>query len=122
MQHLESGVMVDGHWQQTEQPRRVISPLIANIYLDAFDEDETTWAVGAQDDILILCSSRTAAENAKVQATHILEEKLKLSVNTDKTHITHSDDGVKFLGVEIGTKHTSIRSKKLTAFKASSSR
>ena len=66
----------------------------------------------AFDDILILCSA--AAENAKVQATHILEEKLKLSVNTDKTHITHSDDGVKFLGVEIGTKHTRIQSKQMT--------
>ncbi|MCG7639831.1 hypothetical protein MHN02_21220, partial [Alteromonas sp. CNT1-28] len=36
-QFLESGVMVDGHWQQTEtgSPQGgVISPLIANIYLD----------------------------------------------------------------------------------------
>ncbi|MGR3051530.1 reverse transcriptase domain-containing protein, partial [Vibrio vulnificus] len=38
-QFLKSGVMVDGHWQQTElgSPQGgVISPLIANIYLDAF--------------------------------------------------------------------------------------
>ncbi|MEZ7229409.1 reverse transcriptase domain-containing protein, partial [Alteromonas sp. DY56-G5] len=41
-QFLQSGVMVDGHWQQTEtgSPQGgVISPLIANIYLDAFDEE-----------------------------------------------------------------------------------
>ena len=123
-QFLQSGVMVDGHWQQTEtgSPQGgVISPLIANIYLDAFDKEMKERGhriVRYADDILILCSSRAAAENAKAQATHILEEKLKLSVNTDKTHITHSDDGVKFLGVEIGTKYTRIQPKKLTAFKA----
>ena len=123
-QFLQSGVMVDGHWQQTEtgSPQGgVISPLIANIYLDAFDEEMKQRGhriVRYADDILILCSSRAAAENAKAQATHILEEKLKLSVNTEKTHITHSDVGVKFLGVEIGTKHTRIQPKKLTAFKA----
>ena len=39
---LESGVMVDGDWQATEtgSPQGgVISPLIANIYLDAFDQE-----------------------------------------------------------------------------------
>ena len=103
-QFLESGVMVDGHWQQTEtgSPQGgVISPLIANIYLDAFDEE-----------------MKQRGHRIVRYADDILEEKLKLSVNTDKTHITHSDDGVKFLGVEIGTKHTRIQSKKLTAFKA----
>ena len=94
-QFLQSGVMVDGHWQQTEtgSPQGgVISPLIANIYLDAFDEEMKQRGhriVRYADDILILCCSRTAAENAKAQATHILEGKLKLSVNTEKTHITH---------------------------------
>ena len=124
VQLLESGVMVDGHWQQTEtgSPQGgVISPLIANIYLDAFDKEMKQRGhriVRYADDILILCCSRAAAENAKAQATHILEEKLKLSVNTRKTHITHSDEGVKFLGVEIGTKQTRIQPKKIIAFKA----
>lgn len=123
-QFLQSGVMVDGHWQQTEtgSPQGgVISPLIANIYLDAFDKEMKQRGhriVRYADDILILCCSRAAAENAKAQATQILEGKLKLSVNTEKTHITHSDDGVKFLGVEIRTKRTRIQPKKLTAFKA----
>lgn len=121
---LQSGVMVDGHWQQTEagSPQGgVISPLIANIYLDAFDKEMKQRGhriVRYADDILILCCSRAAAENAKARATHILEEKLRLSVNTSKTHITHSDEGVKFLGVEIGTKYTRIQAKKLIAFKA----
>ncbi|MFT6284764.1 MAG: hypothetical protein ACJAXM_001239 [Arenicella sp.] len=42
------------------------------------------------------------AEHALQIATTILESDLQLVVNKTKTHITHSDDGVKFLGVEIG--------------------
>ena len=58
-QFLQSGVMVDGHWQQTEtgSPQGgVISPLIANIYLDAFDEEMKQRGhriVRYADDILI---------------------------------------------------------------------
>ncbi|PRO71164.1 group II intron reverse transcriptase/maturase, partial [Alteromonas alba] len=122
-QFLTSGVMVDGHWQQTDtgSPQGgVISPLIANIYLDAFDKEMMQRGhriVRYADDILILCRSRSAAENAQRQATQILEGKLKLTVNTEKTHITHSDAGIRFLGVEIGTQHTRIQAKKLVVFK-----
>ena len=69
------------------------------------------------DDILILCKSRAAAENALNSATKILEEDLKLTVNTEKTHIAHSDKGVKFLGVEIGSQFTRLQEKKLNGFK-----
>ncbi|BBO27280.1 group II intron reverse transcriptase/maturase [Alteromonas sp. I4] len=122
-QFLTSGVMVEGHWQQTDtgSPQGgVISPLIANIYLDAFDKEMMQRGhriVRYADDILILCRSRSAAENAQRQATQILEGTLKLTVNTEKTHITHSDAGVRFLGVEIGTKYTRIQAKKLAVFK-----
>lgn len=54
------------------------------------------------DDILIFCRSRAGAENALAQATKILEKTLKLRVNQSKSHIAHSENGVKFLGVEIG--------------------
>ncbi|WP_241524505.1 group II intron maturase-specific domain-containing protein, partial [Pseudomonas aeruginosa] len=69
------------------------------------------------DDILILCRSRAGAENARVQATMILEKQLKLKVNESKTHITQSRDGVKFLGVEIGSRYTRIQAEKLRLFK-----
>ena len=120
---LSSGVMVSGEWQATDKgsPQGgVISPLIANIYLDAFDQEmrqRNHRIVRYADDILILCCSRSGAENALKQATKILEEDLKLTVNQSKTHIAHSDSGVKFLGVEIRTKYTRIQDKKLLGFK-----
>lgn len=115
--------MVDGCWQETElgNPQGgVISPLIANIYLDAFDQEMKNRGhriVRYADDILILCQSRAGAENALVQATKILEKDLKLTVNQTKSHIAHSDNGVKFLGVEIGSRFTRIQPKKLQGFK-----
>lgn len=122
-QFLKSGVMVDGNWQQTDlgSPQGgVISPLIANIYLDAFDQETRKRGhriVRYADDILIFCRSRAGAENALAQATKILEGELKLTVNQSKSHIAHSNDGVKFLGVEIGSRFTRIQAKKLTGFK-----
>lgn len=123
-QFLTSGVMVDGHWQATEtgSPQGgVISPLIANIYLDAFDQvmrERGHRIVRYADDILIFCRSRRGAENAQHQATKILEVDLKLRVNIQKSHIAHSDEGVKFLGVMILSGYTLILPQKLASFKA----
>nr|WP_248386630.1 group II intron reverse transcriptase/maturase [Vibrio sp. ED004] len=123
-QFLKSGVMIDGSWQETElgSPQGgVISPLIANIYLDAFDQEmrkRDHRLVRYADDILIFCRSKAGAENALAQATKILEGELKLTVNQTKSHIAHSRDGVKFLGVEIGSQFTRIQTKKLKGFKS----
>ncbi|MEZ9330837.1 reverse transcriptase domain-containing protein, partial [Vibrio breoganii] len=122
-QFLKSGVMVGEHWQKTEigSPQGgVISPLIANIYLDAFDQEMRNRGhriVRYADDILIFCRSRKGAENALAQATKILEKELKLTVNQAKSHIAHSKDDVRFLGVEIGSRYTRIQAKKLVEFK-----
>ncbi|SON50107.1 group II intron reverse transcriptase/maturase [Vibrio tapetis] len=122
-QFLKSGVMVDGEWQHTEigSPQGgVISPLIANIYLDAFDQEMRKRGhriVRYADDILIFCRSRKGAENAQVQATKVLEKQLKLTVNETKSHIAHSGEGVKFLGIEIGSHYSRIQPKKMSTFK-----
>ena len=122
-QFLGSGVMVGEHWEASEagSPQGgVISPLLANIYLDAFDQEMRVRGhriVRYADDILILCKSRTAAENALRSATKILEKDLKLKVNQEKSHIAHSDEGVKFLGVEIRSRSTRVQDKKLKEFK-----
>ena len=121
---LESGVMIDGNWEATDigSPQGgVISPLISNVYLDAFDQEMKRRGhriVRYADDILILCRSRSAAEHAREVATDILEGSLRLTVNEEKTHLVHASRGVKFLGVEIGLTWTRIQAKKVAAFKA----
>lgn len=121
---LESGVMVDGNYEATElgSPQGgVISPLIANVYLDQFDQEMKRRGhriVRYADDILILCCSQSGAKHAQKVAVKYLEEILKLTVNTQKTHLVHSSQGVKYLGVEIYTRHTRIQRKKVDRLKA----
>jgi group II intron reverse transcriptase/maturase len=120
---LKGGVMIDHQVEATElgSPQGgVISPLIANIYLDVFDQEMKRRGhriVRYADDILILCATRSGAEHAQAVATEILEGPLKLTVNADKTHLIHASQGVKFLGVEISTAWIRIQDKKVAAFK-----
>lgn len=120
---LQSGVMTEEGWQASTEgsPQGgVISPLIANVYLDAFDQfmkSRKHRIVRYADDTLIFTRSKSAAENARKQATRYLEEKLKLTVNQQKTHIVHSSEGVKFLGVVIRTGFTRIQEKKIRELK-----
>ncbi len=121
---LKSGVLTGEGWQASEvgSPQGgVISPLIANVYLDSFDQfmkERRHRIVRYADDILILCQSKSAAENALNQASRYLEEKLLLTVNREKTHISHSLKGIKFLGVCIHSVMTRIQRGKVRAFKA----
>ncbi|SUA64660.1 Group II intron-encoded protein ltrA [Oligella urethralis] len=122
-QFLQSGVMIDGKLASTDigSPQGgVISPLSANIYLDAFDQamrDRGHRIVRYADDILILCRSAKGAQRALEVATKLLEQDLKLQVNGEKTHITQSRRGVNFLGVVIYSHYTKIQPKKLSLFK-----
>lgn len=121
---LKSGVMTGAGWQASEtgSPQGgVISPLIANVYLDAFDQFMMSRGhriVRYADDILILSLSKKGAENALQQASRYLEEELLLTINRDKTHICPSWIGVKFLGVLIHSGYTRIQQEKIKGFKA----
>jgi group II intron reverse transcriptase/maturase len=122
-QFLNSGVMIGSTYEDSElgSPQGgVISPLLSNIYLDEFDQEmmkRQHRIVRYADDILIFCTSKSGAENALKVASHILEVTLKLKVNERKTHIAHSDTGIKFLGVIIGSNYTRIQENKLKNFK-----
>lgn len=123
-QFLSSGVMIGGvhHTTDVGSPQGgVISPLISNVYLNQFDQHMKARGhriVRYADDILILCPSKSAAQNAQVVATRYLKVTLKLRVNRDKTHLAHSAEGVAFLGVELFAGYTRIQPKKVAAFKA----
>lgn len=121
---LKSGVMAGEELQPSDigSPQGgVISPLVANVYLDSFDQhmkDHDHRIIRYADDILILCKSKKAAINALARASSYLEGELLLTVNRDKTHITHSWKGVKFLGVSIHSTFTKIQEGKIKSFKA----
>ncbi|WP_417521157.1 reverse transcriptase domain-containing protein [Marinobacter sp.] len=62
----------------------VLSPLIANVYLDAFDQCMKYRGhriVLYADDILILCGAKPSANNALKVAEAYLEGELKLMIN-----------------------------------------
>jgi len=79
-----------------------ISPLLSNIYLDDLDEallGENLRLVRFADDFLILCKDQNDAEEALHLTSDVIDS-LKLSLNTEKTHITNFDEGFRFLGVD----------------------
>ena len=121
---LKSGVVVEGVLEPTEvgSPQGgVISPLISNIYLNAFDQEMERRGhrfVRYADDILILCSSQRSAERALRNAVEFLEGELRLTVNQAKTHIAHASSRVSYLGFEIGDRSTRICAKKIDIFLA----
>ncbi|MCP4483418.1 MAG: maturase, partial [Flavobacteriaceae bacterium] len=69
-QFLSSGVMIGHNWEGSTvgSPQGgVISHLLANIYLDAFDQEmkrRNHRIVRYADDILILCRTEKAAQKA----------------------------------------------------------
>jgi CRISPR-associated protein Cas1 len=79
-----------------------ISPLLANLYLDPFDEaiaeNENRRLVRYADDFVILARDVESAETALEEAALWLSAH-GLQINFDKTRITHFDQGFNFLGV-----------------------
>lgn len=107
---LCAGVMTDGVRVETvtgTPQGGVISPLLANIFLHAFD---TAWAesgtgelVRYADDFVVLCSTHEQAEHARTQATAILGE-LGLELHPDKTRVVdlrEGREGFDFLGCHL---------------------
>ena len=79
-----------------------LSPLLANLYLDRFDEtltDRGYKLIRFADDFVILCKSRPKAE-AALELTEAVLDDLQLSLHPGKTRITHFDHGFRYLGVQ----------------------
>lgn len=79
-----------------------ISPLLSNLYLDVFDETLMKASykhVRFADDFVILCKERPDAKDA-IELTEDTLKKLKLSLNYDKTRLTHFNEGFKYLGMK----------------------
>lgn len=77
-----------------------LSPLLANLYLDDFDElliDANHKLVRFADDFVILARNRERAEAALALSREVVEN-LALRLNPIKTRIVHRDQGFEFLG------------------------
>mgnify|MGYP002350609747 FL=1 len=120
---LKSGVMEDGVWKATEtgSPQGgVISPLLANIYLNEFDQKMKARGIRIvryADDILIFSKTQEEAREFLAIAINILEIDMKLKVNRNKTRITTLEDGFHFLGFEIKGERVGIEKSRLKRFK-----
>ena len=103
---LRAGVLEETKgWQPTERgtPQGgVISPLLANLYLDPFDHQmaRAGWEmVRYADDFVILCRSEAEAQSALVQVREWVE-KAGLILHPEKTRIVNASQpgGFDFLG------------------------
>jgi RNA-directed DNA polymerase len=104
---LSAGVMEEGNVRETVTgvPQGgVISPLLSNIYLHAFDRAFTEQGIGTlvryADDWVVLCSTEDEAKEALRAAGEILAE-LGLELHPEKTRIVdlrEGREGFDFLG------------------------
>ena len=122
---LEQGVMESGkEWQPTETgtPQgAVISPLLANIYLNPLDHlmAQKGWEmVRYADDFVILCESREEAERALAEVRQWMEQ-AGLTLHPTKTRIVNESDrgGFDFLGYHFERGYRWPRTKSLDKFK-----
>jgi RNA-directed DNA polymerase len=105
---LTSGVMVNGCCQSNDRgsPQGgVISPLLSNIYLDAFDQEmkrRDHRIVRYADDIVIFVRSELAGLRVFDSVKHFIETKLKLVVSDKKSAVALSSSRT-FLGYTVGS-------------------
>ncbi|WHZ05927.1 group II intron reverse transcriptase/maturase [Neobacillus sp. YX16] len=91
--YLQSGVMLNGVVQSTEEGTPQggpLSPLLSNIILDKLDKELEARGhkfVRYADDCNIYVKSLKAGERVMESITTIIEQKLKLKVNRDKSAI-----------------------------------
>jgi len=89
--YLKSGVMENGVVMETEEGSPQggnLSPLLANIYLNEFDQEFARRGVPCiryADDIVLLAKSRRASQRLLETSTAYLEGKLRLTVNREKS-------------------------------------
>lgn len=101
--YLKAGVMVDGHFEETNigTPQGGnLSPLLSNVYLNELDKElerrQLHFARYA-DDCVIFVKTKFSAERVMRNIVTFIENKLKLKVNAEKTHIT-TPNNLKYLG------------------------
>jgi RNA-directed DNA polymerase len=119
---LRSGIMEEGVFKPTTvgTPQGgVVSPLLANIVLNSLDwqlQKHGYRLVRYADDFVVLCRTKTEAEEALILVTETLRE-LGLSLSTEKTRITTYGKGYSFLGFVMSSRSRRMRPKSERKFK-----
>ena len=114
--YLKSGGMENGVVIDTEEGSPQggnLSPLLANIYLNGFDQEFLKRGVPSvryADDIVLLAKSKRASERLLESSTKYLEGKLKLTVNREKSRTVSvfAIRKFKFLGFALGRNGSGI--------------
>ena len=98
-QWLRGGVLADGVLTETvtgTPQGGVISPLLANLYLHAFDRAWAEHGIGGlvryADDFVVLCKTQDQAEAAQLLAAELLGN-LGLTLHPDKTRVVDLREG-----------------------------
>ncbi len=108
--YLKSGVMEGGVFSKTEEGSPQggpLSPLLANIYLNEFDQEmksRNVKVIRYADDIVVLAKSKRAAIRLLGTCRRYLEDKLKLRMNVQKSKVVSvlAIKHFKFLGFCLG--------------------
>ena len=101
--YLRAGVLINGEFEDTTigTPQGGnLSPLLSNIYLNELDKElERRGLHFARyaDDCVIFVKTEYSAERVMKNIITFIENKLKLKVNAEKTHITRPNN-LKYLG------------------------
>src|SRR6185503_15174471 len=117
------GVMENGVFKPTSigTPQGgVVSPLLANVTLNSLDwhfEKLGMRFVRYADDFVVLCRSRTKAQEALTMLQSWLPEQLGLHLSEEKTKVRSFSEGFDFLGFTISSRSVRMRTKSVEKFK-----
>jgi len=120
---LRAGVMEDGRLRPSTKgtPQGgLISPLLANLVLNELDwqlEASGAAFVRCADDFVLLCPTRTAAEEALALVRRVIEDEMELRLHPEKTRLVRFSAGFEFLGFRISSTSVRMRDKAVERFK-----
>jgi group II intron reverse transcriptase/maturase/CRISPR-associated endonuclease Cas1 len=102
---IKNGYLLNGRYHERARglaQGSPLSPLLANLYLDSFDEAVQGWNVRMiryADDFIILVRTREQAEEVLSQTETFLSD-IGLKLKKAKTAVRHVSEGFTFLGIE----------------------
>lgn len=120
---LKAGVMEDGVKHKTTEgtPQGgVISPLLANLVGDIIDkelEKADYKFVRYADDFIVVTKTNEELPTALFVVKEVIEKKLEMKLNEDKTKLTNFKRGFRFLGYKFNGKYKGISSKSMDKLK-----